>query len=757
MKKRYTLILLAVAAAATSASAAHLTPEQALDRLTQSPADMRRAPGRTTEMRLIDRLPELYVFSSGRGFMVLPADDAAPALLGYTDTGTYDAANPTLRWWLDSYARQIEHAAAINIEPRPIMRRSRPTIAPMLQTRWNQDGPYNNLTPEIDGKHAPTGCVATAMAQAMKFHAWPEKGTGSHSYSWQGKTLSFDYDATTFRWDEMTDTYGASSTDAERTAVATLMYAAGVSVDMNYTASESGTASRAMGTAFLDYFNYDRGLQMPERDYYGLAEWEDMVYDELAAGRPVLYGGTGSAGGHQFVCDGYTADGYFHFNWGWGGMSDGNFLLTALDPPSLGIGGGAGGFNYNQVIVTGLQRPVEGSETAWLMYCSGFSASTAQTTTGTAIEFGDGFYNYSFATTPAETKIGLIITPAAGGEPTYVEALSAEIKPGYGTRAFSAAIPQSLADGTYTVTPGYQIPGKEWTPMRAPLSQTGELTATVSGNNVTLAAAEAPELTVENAAMATPLYWGSPFRLTFDAVNNGAQEYYGGLIPALLAETDGNLSLVATATPYPVDIESGGSSSITYTGTFASQTGTAPAAGTYLLALLSSDGQLMSSPVEVTLNAAPATTSVAVRSLTLRNDSALEPSGEARFDLSAECTEGYFAGTLTVAIFDSTGGTSKTAATSPEFFLEAGDSATEQVNVSLDGLGAGNYMAAVFGNGKQLTDPVYFTISATPLGLTEIDADTHAATGKVYDLSGRRVNPAGLHGIFIANGRKVRL
>lgn len=757
MKNRYSLFLLAAAAAATSASAAPLTPAQALARLEQSPADMRKAPGHSQEMRLIDRMPALYVFSSGRGFMVLPADDAAPALLGYTDTGTYDAANPTLQWWLDGYSRQIEHAAAINLEPRPIMRRSRPAISPMLQTRWNQDGPYNDLTPEIDGKHAPTGCVATAMAQAMKFHAWPEKGTGTHSYTWQGKTLSFDYGATSFRWDEMTDTYDASSTDAERTAVATLMYAAGVSVDMNYTASESGAASRAMGSAFLDYFNYDRALQMPERDYYGLAEWEDMVYDELAAGRPVLYGGTGSAGGHQFVCDGYTADGYFHFNWGWGGMSDGNFLLTALDPPSLGIGGGAGGFNYNQVIVTGLQRPVEGSETSWLMYCSDFSASTAQTTKGSTIEFGNGFYNYSFATTPAGTKIGLIITPAAGGDPTYVEALSAEIKPGYGTRTISAAIPQSLPDGTYTIVPGYQIPGKEWTLMRAPLSQTGELTAAVSGSNVTLTAAEAPKLTVGNAVMATPLYWGSQFKLTFDVANNGAKEYYGGLIPALLADTDGSLSLAATATPYPVDIESGESASITYTGTFASETGTAPAAGTYLLALLSSDGQLMSSPIEVTLNDAPAETTVAVRSLSLGDDSLLEPSGKVSFNLEAECTEGYFAGTLTVAIFAATGGTSKAAASTPTLYLETGQSETTQVSVSLSGLPTGNYMGAAFGNGKQLTDPVYFTISATPLGLTEINADNTDRNGAAYDLGGRRVNPAGLHGIYIVNGRKLRL
>lgn len=748
--KKLTLLCAAMVAA-LSAAADHVTPEQALGRL--HPSQLRRAPGHSP-LKCIAELPELYVFSSGTGYLLLPADDAAPALLGYADSGTFSLdGNPAFAWWLEGYSRQIQFAAASAAPSREMMRISRPAIEPMIQTRWDQGEPYNLLCPELSGKRCVTGCVATAMAQVLRFHSWPVQGKGTHSYVWSpgGKTLSFDYASTTFRWELMPDRYSASSTAGEKEAVATLMYAAGVSVDMNYTASESGAVSRNMGPALLNYFNYDQGLWMPERDYYELAEWEEMIYSELAQGRPVLYGGTGSAGGHQFICDGYSADGYFHFNWGWGGMSDGYFLLTALNPPSLGIGGGAGGFNYNQSVLLGVQPPVDGSKPAYVLYCSGFEAAVTETALGTPVEFGKGFFNYSFTSTPAETEVGIKISPVEpAGEAVYVTALTGAFRPEYGTRSLTAELPDDLASGVYRITPAYRIPGEQWTEMRAPLSDNASLTATVSGQSVSFSEPQAPQIAVSDLQLLTPLYWGAPFKLSFTVTNEGESEYYGGLIPALVSAQ--SPAIVATSTTYPVDLIGGDSQTADYVGTF--RASAEPVAGIHQLVLLDSSGAIVGGPIEVTLNAAPEATSAEVISFALDGGNVVTSPADATFSVELQCTEGYFAEALTVAVFPETGGASLASGRTDVYYLEQGSSATSKAVVNLSALTPGRYMAAVFHGGRQLTEPLYFTIDTAALGVIEVTSADHDLP--LYDLMGRRVAPGARHGIFItASGRRI--
>lgn len=757
--KRFYLSLLALLTL-FAASAEHLSPEQALARLQSS--SMRRAPAKVAAMKSLTTLPGLYVFSSEAGYVVLPADDAAPALLGYSDSGAFDPiANPALAWWLNTYSRQLRYAAEVSAPPREMLRISRPAISPMLSTRWNQGDPYNADCPELDGQRCVTGCVATAMAQVLRYHSWPTVGTGTHSYTWEdgGKELSFDYSATTFLWNEMTDTYSSSSTAAQKAAVATLMYAAGVSVDMSYTPSESGASSGKIGPALINYFNYDKALWMPERQYYGLDEWEKMVYDELAAGRPVLYGGTGSAGGHQFVCDGYSADGYFHFNWGWGGLSDGYFLLTALDPPSLGIGGGAGGFNYNQGIVVGVQPPVEGSTPHYLFYCSEFAPAVAQTALGSAVEFGSGFFNYGITATPADSRIGIEIRPVepTPGVPVYVVSNVGSLEPDYGFRTIRAALPADLAEGTYTIKPAYKTPDEEWQIIRAPLSANGSVTATVSGSQATFSTPDVPKLTVSDLALATPLYWGSPFLLNFTVENPGDTEYYGGLIPALVSTNGESESLVATATTYPIDLVAGDSQHIEYSGKFSASE--VPAAGSYNLVLLNSAGAVIGGPVAVTLNAAAATAEVRVASFTLPDGDPSVGSSEVKFNVEAECVSGYFASHLTVAVFTLSGGTSKAVGSTGTYYLEAGKSGESSATLDLSALEAGQYMAGVFNGQSFISDRLIFDIKDDKTAIEEVNTpDIGDPETPLFDLQGRRVSPDdNLSGIYITTGRKILL
>ena len=203
-----------------------------------------------------------YAFNRGEGsgYVIVAADDrAAKSVLGFADSGAFssDSMPPAMRWWLDEYARQIDYAAGAerqtdSCRPR-LSAPDREDIAPLLTTLWNQNEPYNLLCPEYEGEKCPAGCVATAVAQVMRYHRWPERGTGSHSYEWEVDdkvidTFTVDFSQSVYNWDAMTDTYGKESTEEQRNAVARLMYDAGVAVDMVYTPQVSGTgvSERAM-------------------------------------------------------------------------------------------------------------------------------------------------------------------------------------------------------------------------------------------------------------------------------------------------------------------------------------------------------------------------------------------------------------------------------------------------------------------------------------------------------------------------------
>lgn len=235
----------------------------------------------------------------------------------------------------------------------------RSAIEPLLSTKWNQKSPYDNLTPYINSAHAPTGCVATAMAQIMKFHRWPVKGTGSSSLSQYG--LTADFENTVYQWDKMLDTYTSNASADEENAVATLMMHCGVAAKMSYGSKESGaTVTNAM-KGLRQYFNY-RGVYLNRNDY-PLHGWNQLIYDELINNRPVLYSGNnGYDNGHAFVCDGYDGQGFFHINWGWGGSYDGYFKLSSLIPSGIGTGGNSGNYSYKQYVLAGLESDLDGKE-----------------------------------------------------------------------------------------------------------------------------------------------------------------------------------------------------------------------------------------------------------------------------------------------------------------------------------------------------------------------------------------------------------
>ena len=386
MKK--TLLLVVMAIIATAMTAGNVTPQQALQQARQFVQERmpgHRAGGSVPQMQLADRVSGLYVFNmeGQQGFVIVSNDDRTFPILGYSETGSLNPADmpDNMRAWLQGYADEIAWLNAQNIQVSMAPRSNRAgevkaSIAPLLKTLWNQDAPYSDQTPywgvnssyyyvyNTEGgtgwTHCATGCVATAMAMVMKYHQWPTAATKTiPSYTWgkAGITLA-ELPAVTFDWANMIDNYAAGYTAAQGTAVATLMRYCGQSVQMNY-GSQSDAYSNSLPAALKNYFNYNATTQFVSRSFYGYADWIDIIYHELKQGRPVLYGGSSKGGGHEFVCDGYQNEDYFHINWGWGGSSDDYFKLSALNPNVQGIGGSSStdGYHYGQDAVIGIQKP----------------------------------------------------------------------------------------------------------------------------------------------------------------------------------------------------------------------------------------------------------------------------------------------------------------------------------------------------------------------------------------------------------------
>ena len=718
MKRPSFLLLLALAGAAmvTPLHAATVTPDQALARaLAASP---RKAPGAVSpDYRLtFSQGNDIYVFTdaSTGGFLAVPGDDIAPAILGYADSGIFsaDSIPPAMQWWLSEYSRQIEAAEAAGLTPARITRPERKPIAPLLSSLWDQNSPYNDLCPVISGSRSVTGCAATAMAQVMRWHQWPEKGQGSYSYYSNGTLLTLDFSKITFDWASMQDYYTASSSSASRTAVAELMYACGVSINMQYSPNASWASDFDVPQALTSYFGYDAGAHYVMRDFFGLIEWEDYIYNQLTEYGPVQYSGQGSDGGHSFVCDGYSSDGFFHINWGWGGMSDGYFLLTALDPAQQGIGGSTSGYNYAQSVVADVCKPQEGSimYPNMLMYSSiGVSESSASadnqiTVTGST---------YNFSTGNLSGKMGVKFT-AADGSVTYANGSEIDtLEPLAGIGGYYAIMP-SLSAGNYTLTPVFMPSySEEWFDVPVRLSEVRQIEVSVSADGkATFTSGPTASIKAENLSLGSDIYMGEQFLLSATLVNTSEEEFYGTVQPALFTDA---VTIYALGDTYPADVLPGESQQIDYIGAFGQFFTSSPKEGTYRLALIDEELNVLSNMIEVYVHAAPSKISVSVSDFKVAGDSDNTDRGEITFEGTISCSQGYFGGQLPVWIFPYTSGQISGLAyvMSDPVFISAGQSAEFKATGTFsEGMPGANYFALVYYGEDVVSDYAFFTIKA---------------------------------------------
>lgn len=298
-----------------------------------------------------------YVFNNDAGgFVIIAGDDAVTPVLGYTSTGSFDAENlpDGLKDLLKSYERQIA-ALGDNYVANQTATRAGFTGEKLLNTaKWNQMAPFNKYTPN----NYVTGCVATAGAIVMKHHGYPAKGTGSHSYTWNGKTLSANFEHT-YDWASMPAVYDGTN-DAAFDGVARLMADLGVAVEMQYKKDGSGAYIGNLITAMQKYYGYSKLTYLASIDDMEAEAWNAKLRGEIDANRPILYSASdASAGGHSFIIDGYK-DESFSVNWGWGGYCNGFYQIGALNPESAGKPTGDK-YNVGQSAVFGMQ-PSDGTE-----------------------------------------------------------------------------------------------------------------------------------------------------------------------------------------------------------------------------------------------------------------------------------------------------------------------------------------------------------------------------------------------------------
>ena len=480
----------------------------------------------------------LYIFNGEEGFVVMAADDRVQPILGYSLTGKFVAEDmpSNVSGWLQGYNDEIQYAIEHQLratdettqlwndlaEGNSKAARATTVVNPLVQTTWDQNGfyyysggqlhmfeLYNNLCPYdyTAGERTVTGCVATAMAQIMKYWSYPAQGIGSHSYTPSTRpdlgVQSANFGSTNYSWSDMPNSLSQSSSDVQINAIAVLMYHCGVSVDMMYDISANG-GSAAYGEdipyALHNYFNYKSTANIKYKSNYSNTNWINLLKAELDASRPIQYNGRGNAGGHAFICDGYNSSNQFHFNWGWSGSNDGFYSLTSLNPGSGGAGGGGYNFTNDQCAIFGIEPGSTLPAPTNLNYTLNNTQNLTLTWTG--VSAASSYNVYCNNNLIGNTTSTTYASTAPYGTSAYF------------VRAVDSSGQQSLPSNTVTVTVDYPTPIVD------------DLTATLSGNNISLSWT-APEWCYPAAPSATLTYGNGEFSGYSLGFGGGSNMYWG--------------------------------------------------------------------------------------------------------------------------------------------------------------------------------------------------------------------------------------
>lgn len=747
-----TLSLLAVACGAMADTIDETAARDIAAKFFNSATTAKQAKTTGATLTLAGQSTGYYVFNRGTdgGYVVVANDDdAAAEVLGYADSGTFTTDNmpDNLKWWLEEYDRQMTYLA--NHPTQSVKKATKAAISPMVTSLWDQGEPYYNLCPTYNGEKCYTGCVATALAQIMYYHRWPEKGTGSISYDWQVnnrkvKTITADFSQSTYDWDSMTDTYNSSSTTASQTAVAQLMYDVGAGAQMGYSPDGSGAYSINAAAGLVKYFGYDKGISYVQRNYFIHDEWYDMIYNELAEGRPVYASGydAGITTGHAFVFDGYS-DGYFHVNWGWSGTSNGYFLLSALSPDIQGSGGGGESYSYQLEALTGIRKAETSSDYNPFIFVSGdFYTNSTTVTRNTTVYFYGNTYYYGVAT--GNFNIGLKWEDT-NGNVSYSKGTSwkPDASEGYAYFTISSNGFPTTA-GTYKVTPAiYDNDKGEWMDVRT--AKTGDVRTyinvtyknsiyTFSSPSETTTSAT---LTATDLVAGTKIYAGKTVKATA-TISAANADYYGNTNIAFMSATASKATVYGSDKNL-IDLANGDSQECTLWGTAPST------AGTYYMVVVDENKNIISPKVEVTVNAVPSSSLALTltKKMNMGGTSGVDPNN-IKITANIKCSGGFYDTYFIIYFFEDNAQSSDIYLLSPTTIMGEGDVATVTFEGALPSLKFSThytgYACYIDGSSAVYLTPynyssVSFTTAATS-GIDDTEADGKQRSIQIYSLSG---------------------
>lgn len=761
-------------------SAAYLTPEEALDRASRAEMTRHKAASPINQMSFAEsRLAftgekgGCYVFNlqGDTGFAVLPSDDAYPPIVGFSSEGSFspDKASPGMLALLRTFDAQV----AAGVKPEKTPAQAGPDIEAIVKTKWDQGYPYNLLTPVIDGDHALTGCVATAMAQTFKTIGYPSEGEGTVEYKWTTgyETLDYDFTGKEFNYGLMLDEYTGASTEEERDAVAQLMLACGMAVKMDYSSTFSGAVDIDAALGLVSHFKFSRGLDLRYRDFYRIDEWTSMVYGELSQGRPILYYGFSPLGGHAFICDGYLYDngfGYFHFNWGWSGVSDGYFLINLLNPEYIGNGAEATGFNREQSAIFGLE-PATGTDVDPVekVLCFGtFATGELEYKRSSSLLFGvasgvirTGFFNMSIV--HLEVTPGIKLIPTDGGSPLYVAATKTySLQPGKSISTFSVRGGEMPASGEYVAVPVYKTGDGEWIDMPRTLFLKSRMVITCDEAGFKIDTTDDSDaVIVEEVTVGSDiLYVGEPAEISVTCVSHNLSDEPTILVPVLInAKGEVSAQMAGKSVMEP----DGETFQVTWSETFPDV-----APGLYQLGILNEKFFLICDPLPVTVIDRNAETRIEISNLRinrkLADASNVVTLGDENVSVTfkATCVEGFFTGAFNVAILDKEGDVVNYLSDFQEKTIVPEESSDMSFKGSLGGLTPDEtYSFAVYAEGESLSGIIgeSYPFVAPMSGVQEISGDYPTAV--YYDLQGIKVdNPtAGKPYIRVTKGRASKI
>lgn len=730
--------------------------------------------------------PAVYFFRGSAGAMLLPADDKAEPVLGYFDNNPQGAMPPQLEWWIDEYARQIAwgaaHRTVASTQRSADNADGREPIEPLLTTVWNQSTPFNNNCPLDGDRHAPTGCLATALAQIMNYWKYPSEPTGSITYTDSyGRRRSCNFDGKPFEWDNMVDNYNADDngsvtyTPEQASAVAWLMQAVGHATQMKYSAMGSGAYTFNLGPAISRYFSYP-GSATLQRDYYSAEVWENLVYEHIRTVGPVFYTGANFNNmGHAFVCDGYSNNGFFHINWGWGGLYDGYFKLSALVPDGYGIGGYDGGFNYLQDAVFNIappghvtlaipeESPITLAGNLTLTYYTGRELHLSSDEQA----YGPGMF-YNSSSSAREVTVGLRAVNTSTLDAINLIGYTGSLAPRHGEKSLVVDI-STLPKGSYKASLIAKVADGEWTPLAHPASAIDYINFTIGANGISSAEVPASaEISVDPLNIETDLYWGTPYRLSFTVSTKSNLKIEETVQPMIYTDSYDLATVFARGEHIAVSLDKAGSKDfkkITSMQVYSSSAYT----GNAYLGLVSLSTGLILHELPVCVAARPAAPRLDCDRFVFMGNPLKTNPAELKFDCSIKCSDGYYVGPISVYIYKN--GQSDTASSvlvgrfdsNETYFLHAGEQAAETITCSLNSAVAGETYRVILGyvdnNGDIVplndANPVILTIAGNEYdGISDVNANVQGET-TIHDIAGRRLQRAASPGFYIVNGKKI--